>query len=158
MMEEIARVVKNHQDGWVSVEVERKSACHSCSQDKSCGSAAVAKAFIPKKQTFAIETSLDLQSNETVKIGLPEAVILKAAALVYLLPLFGFFVSATLGTLLTQRLTFNFSVNSDFFAIIFGTIGALIAFFYGRNKAKSLEVEARPVIISRLGAEIDVAT
>ncbi|MCL1079244.1 Fis family transcriptional regulator [Parashewanella spongiae] len=158
MMEEIAKVIKNHHDGWVSIEVERKSACHSCAQDKSCGTATVAKAFSPKKQTFAIETSLDLQSNEMVKIGLPETVILKAAALVYILPLFGFFALAVLGTFLTDGIGLSFSISSDFTSILFGTVGALVAFFYGKSKAKLLEVQAQPIIISRLGDQIDVAT
>ncbi|RLV57916.1 Fis family transcriptional regulator [Parashewanella curva] len=157
MMEEKAKVVSEAKDGWVMVEVESKSACHSCHNEESCGTSAVAKAFTPKTQVFSIETYLDLQPNEVVKIGLPESVVLKAAALVYLLPLAGFFIMAGLATLFLVRLDLiSFSSQSgDLPTIIFGGLGAVIAWFLGRKKAKELEQEASPVIIERLGQSIN---
>ncbi|WP_133406151.1 SoxR reducing system RseC family protein [Parashewanella tropica] len=159
MMEEKAKVVSPVKDGWVMVEVESKSACHSCHNEDSCGTSAVAKAFTPKTQVFSIETNLELQPDELVKIGLPESVILKAAALVYLLPLAGFFVMASLATLFLVRLdliTFS-SQSGDLPSIIFGGFGAVIAWFLGRKKAKELEQEANPVIIERLGHSINTS-
>ncbi len=157
MMEELAKVVSPPKDGWVSIEVELKSACHSCHNDENCGTAAVAKAFSPKTQAFAIQTQLAVNAGEMVKIGLPESVILKAAALVYLLPLFGFFVCASIGSMLTTKLGFESVLlqSSDFSTIVLGALGAFSAWVLGRKQAKKIESIAQPVILSRLGHQIN---
>ncbi|MBM7072616.1 SoxR reducing system RseC family protein [Shewanella sp. 202IG2-18] len=157
MMEELAKVVSDSEGGWVSVEVELKSACHSCHNDENCGTAAVAKAFSPKTQAFAIQTQVPVKIGEMVKIGLPESVVLKAAALVYLLPLFGFFASAFLGTFLFEKLgiVVPFTQSADIPTILFGGLGAFIAWLFGRIQAKNIESIAQPVILSRLGHQIN---
>ena len=156
MMEELAKVVSEPEDGWVAVEVELKSACHSCHNDENCGTAAVSKAFSPKAQRFSIQTQLPVTAGEMVKIGLPESVILKAASLVYLLPLAGFFVFAFLGTYLFERLGLAtiFTQSADIPSMLFGAIGAFGAWCFGRYQAKRLESVAQPVILSRLGHQI----
>lgn len=157
MMEELAKVVSSAEDGWVSVEVELKSACYSCDNDENCGTAAVSKAFSPKTQSFAVQTQLPVIVGEMVKIGLPESVILKAAALVYLFPLVGFFVFAFLGTFLFERLSLATELTqaTDFPSIVFGSIGAFASWFLGRRQAKKIESIAQPVILSRLGHRIN---
>ena len=151
MMEELAKVVAS-DNGWVRVEVELKSACNHCTSSQSCGTSAVAKAFSVKTQQFSIASDESFEAGELLKLGLPESVILKAAALVYLLPLLGFFSFATLGNvaaLLTQ-------FSTDAVTIVFGSFGGGIAWYIGRYLAKRIEHEAQPVIVSRLGAQVSL--
>ena len=87
-----------------------------------------------------------------MKLGLPESVILKAAALIYLIPLFGLFIGAALG----QFLGHLFDVDSNLFARALATLGALLAWSFGKNKAKQLEVDAHPVILAYLGVGVSL--
>lgn len=57
MMEEIARVVASDSQGWLTVEVELKSTCKSCSNSESCGTSAVAQAFPRKPSNFRFRVS-----------------------------------------------------------------------------------------------------
>ena len=152
MMEEIARVVSSDSQGWLTVEVELKSTCKSCSNSESCGTSAVAQAFSSKTQQFSIQSDRRCEAGEFLKLGLPESVILKAAALIYLMPLFGLFVGAALGQFLGQLLEFNPNLG----AMGFAAVGALIAWSFGKQQAKRLEVDAQPVILAYLGRSINL--
>ena len=92
------------------------------------------------------------EAGELLKLGLPESVILKAAALIYLMPLFGLFVGAALGQFLGQLLEFNPNLG----AMGFAAVGALIAWSFGKQQAKRLEVDAQPVILAYLGRSINL--
>lgn len=151
MMEEIARVV-DCQQGWVTVEVELKSACNHCASSENCGTSTIAKAFSVKTQRFSLPTDKPCREGDLLKVGLPESVILKAAALVYLLPLFGLFVFAVLGHLLATGL----DLNANAFSMIMAAIGAFVTWYIGKRFAIELERDASPVIIAYLGQEVGV--
>ncbi|MCG9962701.1 MAG: SoxR reducing system RseC family protein [Shewanella sp.] len=152
MMEEVARVVACDNQGWLTVEVELKSTCKSCSSSESCGTSAVAQAFSAKTQQFSIQTERTCEVGELLKLGLPESVLLKAAALVYLMPLLGLFCGALSG----QFFAGLFQINADLSAIGFATLGAITAWLIGKRKAKQLEVDSQPVILAYLGAGISL--
>ena len=80
MMEEIARVV-DYQQGWVTVEVELKSACNHCASSENCGTSTIAKAFSVHTQRFSLPSERPCHSGDLLKIGLPESVIIKAGCL-----------------------------------------------------------------------------
>lgn len=154
MMEEIARVVANGNSGWVVVEVELKSACNHCDSGDSCGTSAVSKAFSPKVQRFSLQTEQVFVKGERLKLGLPESVILKAAALVYMMPLSGLFIGAFIG----NQLAVLVGTHPDLFSIIAALIGALGFWNIGKRAAKKLESDAQPVIIKSLGKPIEIAS
>ncbi|MCE9685325.1 SoxR reducing system RseC family protein [Shewanella sp. AS16] len=152
MMEEMARVVSYDASGWATVEVEIKSGCNHCASSESCGTSAVAKAFSPKTQQFSIPCDQACRPGELLKLGLPESVILKAAALVYLLPLLGLFVGAGMGLLMAS----GFALAKDPTAIVFGACGALLSWYWGRRLAAKLEAQAQPVVLAYLGAAVSL--
>ncbi|GGP52634.1 sigma E factor positive regulatory protein RseC [Shewanella algicola] len=151
MMEEIARVV-DYQQGWATVEVELKSACNHCASSENCGTSTIAKAFSVKTQRFSLPADKACQQGDLLKVGLPESVIIKAAALVYLLPLLGLFVFATFGHILALGL----DIDTNTSAMVFAVIGASIAWMIGKRLATKLEAQASPVIIAYLGQEVGV--
>ncbi len=151
MMEEIARVV-DYQQGWATVEVELKSACNHCASSENCGTSTIAKAFSVKTQRFSLPADKPCQQGDLLKVGLPESVIIKAAALVYLLPLFGLFMFAIFGHILAVGLDMNTNTS----AMVFAVIGASIAWIIGKRLAAKLEAQASPVIIAYLGQEVGV--
>lgn len=151
MMEEIARVV-DYQQGWATVEVELKSACNHCASSENCGTSTIAKAFSVKTQRFSLPADKPCQQGDLLKVGLPESVIIKAAALVYLLPLLGLFMFAIFGHILAVGLDMNTNTS----AMLFAVIGASIAWIIGKRLAAKLEAQASPVIIAYLGQEVGV--
>ena len=157
MMEELAKVVRCDNSGWVTVSVELKSACNHCSSSESCGTSAVAKAFSSKTQEFSIASTEQFAEGEMLKLGLPESVILKAAALVYLLPLLGFFLFASLGQFLAVLGQVSMGFNTDIMAMSLGGVGTVTSWFIGRRYAKHIEQDAQPVIVARLGTEVLLA-
>ncbi|QIR15239.1 SoxR reducing system RseC family protein [Shewanella aestuarii] len=152
LLEELARVVE-HKDGWVMVEVELKSACNHCSNSDNCGTSAVAKAFSVKTQRFSIASDNAFQVGDMLKLGLPESVILQAAALVYLLPLIGLFVFAALGHFLGLGL----DIDTNISAIMMSFVGGYLAWRLGKHFAFKIEDNAQPIIISNLGQQVDLA-
>ncbi|QYK13938.1 SoxR reducing system RseC family protein [Shewanella rhizosphaerae] len=152
MMEETATVIRCPGDGWVTVEVKVKNACNHCDNNDTCGTSAVSKAFSPKVQRFSLPSDTQYEPGELLKLGLPESVILKAAAIVYLMPLAGLFIGATLGHFLADLAGL---VSSDLLTIALGLSGAASAWWLGRRWAKTLEINSQPVILSRLGRAID---
>ncbi|MGL5390627.1 MAG: SoxR reducing system RseC family protein [Shewanella sp.] len=152
MMEEMARVIACDDKGWLTVEVELKSSCKSCSSGDSCGTSAVAQAFSSKTQQFAIYSERPCQPGELLKLGLPESTILKAAGWMYLMPLLGLFVGAILGQWLGALMAWD----TDIGAIVFAVLGALATWFAGRYYLKRLEVDAQPVILAYLGMGVGV--
>ena len=98
MSEELATVVAidgNH--AWV--ECERRSACSGCHQQSSCGTGTVAKAFPMKAQRLRVALTGDVAVGQQIRLGIPQASILRGAALVYVLPLFCLLLGALLGQL-----------------------------------------------------------
>ena len=151
MMEEMAKVLESDGKGWVTVEVQVKNACNHCDNSESCGTSAVSKAFSPKVQRFSIPSDRQYQAGELLKLGLPESVLLKAAALVYLLPLLGLFFGVAVASIITSTLNL---ASDDFVVIPFAIAGALLFWAKGKKMAKRMESDTQPVIISHLGHSI----
>ena len=151
MMEEMAKVLTCDGSGWVTVEVQVKNACNHCDNSESCGTSAVSKAFSPKVQLFSIPSNNQYAAGDLLKLGLPESVILKAAALVYLLPLMGLFVGVALASILSSL--FNLAAT-DLVVIPSALAGALLFWFVARRVARRMENDSQPVIISHLGHSI----
>lgn len=151
MMEEMAKVIKCDNQGWVTVEVQVKNACNHCDNSESCGTSAVSKAFSPKVQEFSISSDTYYEPGELLRLGLPESVILKAAALVYLMPLLGLFIGAMLASLISHQIGL---ISSDLFVIPFALVGAFLFWRLAKSKARQMEFSSQPIILSHLGHSI----
>lgn len=152
MLEEVATVTAYNPDGWVTVEIELKSACNHCSSSENCGTSTVAKAFSVKRQRFSLMSEKPCEVGDLLKLALPESVIIKAALLVYIVPLMGLFIGAAVGIWLGDLL----NVNSDYSSMIFAAIGGLSAWFAGKQQATKLEKSSTPVITAYLGQAVSL--
>lgn len=86
MIEEIATVVAAENEGvWLTTKVV--STCHSCQANDTCGTGMLARAFTSRPSRFFVNTDRTLLPGERVKIALAEQGLLKAAFMVYVLPL-----------------------------------------------------------------------
>ncbi len=84
MIEEQALVTRidGHQ---VFIKSMQSSACKSCIQQTSCGTALYAKA-LPKRE-ISLFSKLDLDVGDTVLVGMEEHHLLLSSLFIYLLPL-----------------------------------------------------------------------
>ncbi len=98
MIEETATVVAINGNQ-VVVKSTVKSSCHSCEQQDNCGSGQIAKAIPHKTLTTTLQTEQSLAVGDEVVIGLNETSMLKSALHVYLAPLFGLILGASIGQL-----------------------------------------------------------
>lgn len=96
-MEQKARVRKNHDDGSATVMVIREGACSGdCHKCSGCGAA---------KEAICVEAVNPIQAKpgELVWIRSETGPVLKAAAVLYVVPLMLFFLAYALGELWWHR-------------------------------------------------------
>lgn len=93
-MEQLVRVKKRNADGTAQVIHVRESACSGdCHKCSGCGAAQEAL-------VFTADNPIGAGAGDLVKVESASAPVLKAAAVLYLLPLVLFFLGYYLGTLL----------------------------------------------------------
>lgn len=129
MSEELATVVAiDGQHAWV--ECERRSSCSGCHQQSSCGTGTVAKAFPVKSQRLRITLTAEVSVGQQVRIGIPQASILRGAALVYVLPLFCLLLGALLGQLWLAPLLSGGEGITILSCLLGGAIGFLLVRYF----------------------------
>lgn len=86
MIEQTGKIVAV-EPGVAWVQTLRESACSSCSARKGCGTAVLNKMSSGKSMQTLVVDTLDCQVGDDIVVGVPDDALLKASALVYLLPL-----------------------------------------------------------------------
>ncbi|WP_317929373.1 SoxR reducing system RseC family protein [Halioxenophilus sp. WMMB6] len=142
MITEIGRVVAIEDDGlWV--QTIRKSACASCSAQKGCGQAVLAKmgrepGFI--RVSYEGHQADEFQLDDYVEIGIGEDVLMKSTLLVYLAPM----IMLLVGILITGQLT-----TGEGWMVLGGIIGLLAGGYLSRTILNRNNRNARlqPILI-----------
>lgn len=101
MIEEMG-VITSVDANRVTVQTQMKNACASCAQKSHCGTGVIARAVASR--THDVELAVDgaetLQAGQQVRLGIPEADLVRASASVYLTPLFALLFGALAGKVL----------------------------------------------------------
>ncbi|MGY6277874.1 SoxR reducing system RseC family protein [Methylomonas sp. MgM2] len=84
MIEETA-VVTKIDNGQIWIRAVQNSACGSCMQQSTCGTASLAK-WLPKRE-FAVDCDRTLKVGDQVKVGIDDSHLLLGSLLMYMLPL-----------------------------------------------------------------------
>ncbi|GGW85994.1 SoxR reducing system RseC family protein [Alteromonas halophila] len=95
MITERATVVAVNDDS-VVVEAAIKTTCNGCQAQSDCGTGAIATAFAPKVQRLTLRSPVPVEIGDEVSVGIPEAGMLSASALLYVVPLLALIGSALL--------------------------------------------------------------
>ncbi|WP_429023684.1 SoxR reducing system RseC family protein [Aeromonas allosaccharophila] len=132
MSEELATVVAIEGDhAWV--ECERRSACSGCQQQSSCGTGTVAKAFPLKAPRLRVRLTAEVRIGQQVRLGIPQASLLRGAALVYVLPLFCLLVGALLGQLWLAPLLSSGEGITILCCLLGGLLGFLLVRYFSNR-------------------------
>jgi len=144
MIEEQAMVVSvlNKQ---VSVEIQRKSTCSSCSAKSSCGTSLLERLFGQRKQRYSLTSDIDLKAGDAIIIGMDENAYLRGSFMVYSLPL----IVMLLGAITAESFAGN---QSGEFASIIGAaigfaVGMLVVNRFGRRVLSDSRYQ--PVVLRR---------
>lgn len=96
-MEQLVRVVKCNPDGTARVILVRQSACSGdCHKCSGCGAA-------QQTMLFTAQNPIQAPVGSVVEVRSESGPVLKAAAMLYMMPLGLFFLGYLLGSILWQR-------------------------------------------------------
>ena len=96
MVKTIAQIVEVSEGG-VRFAAERQSACSSCASAKNCGVSSLSKIFSNQSLTFDTPSLPNAKQGDWYVIGIEQSTILKAASIIYLIPLVMMIGAAVLG-------------------------------------------------------------
>ncbi len=102
MIEEYA-VVTERKEGYVMLEIERRTACGLCGQTRGCGNATWGKLLGHTQQSFAAENTIGANVGDSVVVGIDEHAMLGAVFYMYVVPLVTMLVAAVVTDVLTEN-------------------------------------------------------
>lgn len=140
MIKEWATVV-SWQDGQALVSCDVKASCNSCASRAGCGSRVLNKLGPQTTHTLVVPSDTPLEPGQKVELGIAEASLLGSAVLVYMTPLVGLFLFASL---------FQALFGSDLAALSGAVLGGVGGFLIARGFSRQLaEHESwQPVILN----------
>lgn len=138
-------VVLEVMDQKAVVNIKRRSACGHC---KSCemGRSDVKEINVVAKNEVGAEV------NDNVNIIMETPDVLKAAIIVYLIPLMALVVGVGLGTVLAK----NMNLPADWSGMIMGLLFMSVSYIYVKKQDKKLAATKKyePIITEVLGKNI----
>jgi sigma-E factor negative regulatory protein RseC len=140
MIKEWATVV-SWQNGEALVSCDVKSSCSSCASRAGCGSRVLNKLGPQTEHTIAVPSSEPLAIGQKVELGIAESSLLGSAVLVYMTPLVGLFLMASL---------FQGLFGTDLAAVCGALLGGVGGFLIARGLSPRLSRRQtwQPVILS----------
>lgn len=155
MIEETARVLRT-EAGHAWVEVERKSACGSCSVSSGCGTASIAR-YLGRKGRMRLRAldPVGVRPGDRVVIGLEEGPMMRGMIRVYALPLAALLLGALGGELVVRSLALEVR---DLGALLGGALGFLGGLYEVRRFSRRVASDDRyqPVILRRMDVSVPV--
>lgn len=129
MIEERALVLAHESgcDPRVTVKTQRLSACQSCQLKSACGQSALAKISGEKSIELVVDNTFDAVPGDVVVIGIPEQGLLKASALMFLMPLLAMVSLASIAQGVLNL--------SELYVAIVGSAGLVSGFLFARHLA-----------------------
>lgn len=89
-------VITQVQEGAIQVSTKVANTCGSCQQNQHCGTGLLAKWLAPKPEDLRLECQESVAVGQEVVLGVEEGILLKAAALIYMVPLLVLVIAAAL--------------------------------------------------------------
>lgn len=141
-------VIKIKKNSMAQVVTDRKNACSGCSSSNNCHSCLSSS----KMMTEALNNA-GARKGDIVDITLRSGVVLKGAAIMYLIPIAGLLI----GALISVNLKGIIGIEETTMAIIFGIAGlclgfSLVAFISKRMSAKN---QLTPIITHIIKSEVN---
>lgn len=140
MIKEWATVIA-WDNGMAQVSCDVKTSCNSCSSRSGCGTRVLNKLGPQTSHTISVPSAEPLVAGQKVELGITESSLLGSAMLVYMSPLIGLFVVASL---------FQVLFGSDIAALCGAVLGGVGGFLIAKGFSPRLAAREtwQPIIIS----------
>lgn len=140
MIKEWATVIA-WDNGMAQVSCDVKTSCNSCSSRAGCGTRVLNKLGPQTSHTISVPSAQPLVAGQKVELGITESSLLGSAMLVYMSPLIGLFVVASL---------FQVLFGSDIAALSGAILGGVGGFLIAKGFSPRLAAREtwQPIIIS----------
>ena len=140
MIKEWATVIA-WDNGMAQVSCDVKTSCNSCSSRAGCGTRVLNKLGPQTSHTITVPSAEPLVVGQKVELGITESSLLGSAMLVYMSPLLGLFVVATL---------FQVLFGSDIAALSGAILGGVGGFLIANGLSPRLAAREtwQPIILS----------
>ena len=140
MIKEWATVIA-WDNGMAQVSCDVKTSCNSCSSRAGCGTRVQNKLGPQTSHTITVPCAEPLVVGQKVELGITESSLLGSAMLVYMSPLLGLFVVATL---------FQVLFGSDIAALSGAILGGVGGFLIAKGLSPRLAAREtwQPIILS----------
>lgn len=140
MIKEWATVIA-WDNGMAQVSCDVKTSCNSCSTRAGCGTRVLNKLGPQTSHTITVPCAEPLVVGQKVELGITESSLLGSAMLVYMSPLLGLFVVATL---------FQVLFGSDIAALSGAILGGVGGFLIAKGLSPRLAAREtwQPIILS----------
>ncbi len=124
------------------IETRQRGACGGCASADGCGTSSLAALFERGGRALRVPNPLGARVGQTVTLGLSEGGLLRAAFLVYLLPL----LAMIAGGLVAQTVV----PGSEPWTVVASLLGFGAGYLFVRRRGRRLEQDPRfqPVLLS----------
>lgn len=144
-MLEMRAIVVQVQGEEASVQPLGTGGCGHCSSEGGCGSGNLTKLFCSSKpRHFKVRNQVHAKVGDEVRVSLPDGVLLRGAAKMYLLPLGLLFVGGISGASLASETALR-----DPYAVAGAVIGLLLGFVLARLSPGVGQAVASSIVTSR---------
>ncbi|AWK14806.1 SoxR-reducing system protein RseC [Candidatus Fukatsuia symbiotica] len=139
MMKEWATVI-SWQQGMALLSYQPRTGCKRCNSSGGCGKALLDEFFSRPEHRLQIPIAQALQPGQRVEVGIRGSSVLRSALLIYLTPLLGLIIGATVC---------QASFSNDAIAALGALIGGVGCFTVARRFAEKIATSStyRPVIL-----------
>lgn len=127
MIEERAVIVGMRNDAdpsTVLLEIERQQACGLCGQMRGCGNKVWGQLFKHQQGQFLAKNTIQAQIGESVIVAIEEQSVMRAALLLYLLPVVAMLVLASVSTWI---------FSSELAALSGAVVGVLLSWIWVKH-------------------------
>ncbi|VAW78895.1 Sigma factor RpoE regulatory protein RseC [hydrothermal vent metagenome] len=148
MLEETAQVKCIAADE-IWVETQRRSACSSCSANKGCGSATLAKVLGKRRTLVRVLSDLPLAVGDRVVIGIREQALVRGSLAVYAVPLMLLLAGAVLGELGAAQ---GLWASAEAASVLLGLSGLMAGLLWLRIFTQRIrhDTNYQPVVLRRI--------
>ena len=127
MIEQTATILRVEEDT-AYLQVQRQTACGSCSAKSGCGKSLLDNVFKAKPVTLKLPNVINAKEGDEVVVGLNDSSLLQASFYLYFLPLLCMLIMAVIVGY----------VSSSQYAELFSIVAAVIGLFFGSKISQSI--------------------
>ncbi len=142
--QEIATVIGLESSGRAVVKIRRAEACHSCAAKGACHTLGGKTQDI----SLVVENTLEAKPGDEVVLSLDESAVIKASAVLYLVPAAGLVVGAMSGWALGHQWGYGTDPSSIVGAIVGLALGLGLTRLAGARMSKETKYLPRLTAIS----------